>query len=235
MICNETMLLLSMVLLLLVIMFYRMHQMKATQEGFEEEGENTSTTDNQSTLQNLVAQYNNLSDDEKAVLAQQIGSPLKTSDSILKSAIPPEKECPTIDMTEYVKRSSIPPCPEPVPCVAPKVVVDANLCKTQQCEECPEVETTIKTERVPVFITKVVTVDEDGTVLSEEVQQSTDGDFDLLTNFLNNPDENTPTTTEATTTTTEATTTTTAEGFMNTLPTGNEKTYETFANCKFTK
>jgi hypothetical protein len=57
------------------------------------------------------------------------------SQYIKKSSLPPEKICPSlpaIDMSAYVKKSTLPPeqkCPE---CICPKVKVSAGLCR-----ECP--------------------------------------------------------------------------------------------------
>jgi hypothetical protein len=175
--CNETLMILLIVGLLTFVIFLmymnksqvadvRQVATTTTVEGFEE-----------TTLQSLLAQYQALTDDEKTQLAQAIGLPLSSDDDMIhKSAIPPQRECPASEFNEldYVKRSSIPPCPEPKPCVAPKVVVDADLCKQQECPPCPSVPecSRVETKQVPVFVTKTIRLDADGNEVSTTVEQS---------------------------------------------------------------
>ena len=58
---------------------------------------------------------------------------------VLKSSIPPQKECPPqkeIDYSKYVLKSSIPPVQKCPPCICPKVKVSAGLC--QKCPPPPK-------------------------------------------------------------------------------------------------
>ena len=203
MICQETVVLLLIVALLIItlfIMYMRKTSTPAvvatttTVEGFEG-----------LTLDDLLSQYEQLSDDQKARLAQIIGSPVNQDDMIHKSAIPPQRECPAskFDESEYVKRSSIPPCPEPKPCIAPKVVVDADLCKKQDCPPCPPVEecARVEVQQIPVFVTRTIRLDADGNEVSTTVEQS---DVELGETLLATPQR---TTTDTETTVANPTTT----------------------------
>jgi hypothetical protein len=63
------------------------------------------------------------------------GPRIDLSQYVKKSSIPPEKVCPTppeVDWSKYVLKSSLPPNQECPPCIAPKVKVSAGLCR-----ECP--------------------------------------------------------------------------------------------------
>lgn len=172
---------LSLILLLLasvitiVILIYSIIRVKM-KEGFE-------TT---LTLENLISQYESLGDEDKLALSRIIGTPVYKNDLIPKSAIPPQRECPKCDFdsAEYVKRSSIPPCPEQKPCIAPKVVIDGELCKKQKCPPCPtNVETKVETVRVPVFITKVVKENKDGSQ-SVYYEKGTEEDVKLAEDIM---------------------------------------------------
>lgn len=139
------------------------------------------------------------------------GPKIDLSQYVKKSSIPPEKVCPPqkeIDYSQYVLKSSLPPPQKCPACVCPKVKVQAGLCRKcppppkcpppQPCadvkcpepkpcparERCPEPEPCpspqekvrydIKHIKVPVVITKVVTVDEKGNKISEEVKNGGD-------------------------------------------------------------
>lgn len=63
------------------------------------------------------------------------GPRVDLSQYVKKSSIPPEKVCPSvpeIDYSQYVKKSTLPPAEKCPPCIAPKVKVSAGLCR-----ECP--------------------------------------------------------------------------------------------------
>jgi hypothetical protein len=63
------------------------------------------------------------------------GPRIDLSQYVKKSAIPPAPVCPptpTIDLSAYVKKSTLPPTEKCPPCIAPKVKVSAGLCR-----ECP--------------------------------------------------------------------------------------------------
>jgi len=63
------------------------------------------------------------------------GPRIDLSQYVKKSAIPPAPVCPptpTIDLSAYVKKSTLPPVEKCPPCIAPKVKVSAGLCR-----ECP--------------------------------------------------------------------------------------------------
>ena len=116
-ICTDTMIILFFVLFLIsiiIVMFVRQNK-----DGFENEPTVMDATQ-------LLALYNEMTSEEKQAFADEIGIPCNTDNMILKSSIPPQPECPSIDMNEYVKISSIPPCPEVQPCIAPRVVIDAK-------------------------------------------------------------------------------------------------------------
>lgn len=167
MICRETLVLLLIVTLLTFTIFMMYNKTKSdVPENFE----------SSAVIEDLLTQYQNLTEDQKKQLAQLIGLPMNGDDMIHKSAIPPQRECPASEFNEfdYVKRSSIPPCPEAKPCIAPKVVIDADLCKKQECPPCPTCQecSRVETNQVPVFIVKTVKVDADGNEISTTVEQS---------------------------------------------------------------
>lgn len=63
------------------------------------------------------------------------GPRIDLSQYVKKSAIPPAPVCPptpTIDLSAYVKKSTLPPTEKCPPCISPKVKVSAGLCR-----ECP--------------------------------------------------------------------------------------------------
>ena len=63
------------------------------------------------------------------------GPRIDMSQYVKKSSIPPERVCPPapeIDYSAYVKKSTLPPNEKCPPCIAPKVKVSAGLCR-----ECP--------------------------------------------------------------------------------------------------
>jgi hypothetical protein len=65
----------------------------------------------------------------------QAGPRIDLSQYVKKSSIPPEKVCPPapeIDYSAYVKKSTLPPNEKCPPCIAPQVKVSAGLCR-----ECP--------------------------------------------------------------------------------------------------
>jgi hypothetical protein len=67
------------------------------------------------------------------------GPRIDLSQYVKKSSIPPEKVCPTmpdIDYSKYVLKSTLPPNQQCPPCIAPKVKVSAGLCR-----ECPPAPT----------------------------------------------------------------------------------------------
>lgn len=77
-------------------------------------------------------------DRDKYILKSEIppaGPRIDLSQYVKKTSIPPEKICPpapTIDLSAYVKKSTLPPVEKCPPCIAPKVKVSAGLCR-----ECP--------------------------------------------------------------------------------------------------
>ena len=123
------------------------------------------------------------------------GPRIDLSQYVKKSSIPPEKICPpapTIDLSAYVKKSTLPPNEKCPPCIAPKVKVSAGLCREcpppppcpapepcpacncpppapcptqKECKKCDE----IRYIKVPAVITKTITVDKDGKVLSQKI------------------------------------------------------------------
>jgi len=123
-----------------------------------------------------------------------VGPRIDLSQYVKKSAIPPEKICPTqpdVDWSKYVLKSSLPPNQECPPCIAPKVKVSAGLCREcppappcpapQPCPtlKCPEPAPCVQKEcpkcdeiryiKVPAVITKTIKIGINGEVLSEEV------------------------------------------------------------------
>jgi hypothetical protein len=75
------------------------------------------------------------------------GPRIDLSQYVKKSSIPPEKICPPppeIDYSAYVKKSTLPPNEKCAPCIAPKVKVSAGLCR-----ECPPAPSCPPPERCP--------------------------------------------------------------------------------------
>jgi hypothetical protein len=75
------------------------------------------------------------------------GPRIDLSQYVKKSSIPPEKICappPEIDYSAYVKKSTLPPNEKCAPCIAPKVKVSAGLCR-----ECPPAPSCPPPERCP--------------------------------------------------------------------------------------
>lgn len=126
------------------------------------------------------------------------GPRIDLSQYVKKSAIPPEKVCPpapTVDLSAYVKKSTLPPNEKCPACILPKVKVSAGLCRecpppppcpapepcpacncpapapcpsTKECAKCDE----IRYIKVPVVITKTVTVDNNGKIISQKTDES---------------------------------------------------------------
>ena len=152
----------------------------------------------------------NAEDRDKYVSKSDIppaGPRIDLSQYVKKSSVPPEKVCPPapeIDYSAYVKKSTLPPNEKCPPCIAPKVKVSAGLCRecppAPSCpppERCPEVKcplpapcpaqkdcpapapcapapTCVKCDeiryiKVPAVITKTVTVDTNGNVISQKI------------------------------------------------------------------
>jgi len=125
----------------------------------------------------------------------QPGPRIDLSQYVKKSSIPPEKVCPQapeIDYSAYVKKSTLPPVEQCPPCIAPKVKVSAGLCREcppapscpppERCPElkcpppapCPPQPTSAKCDeiryiKVPTVITKTITLDANGNVMSQQV------------------------------------------------------------------
>lgn len=123
------------------------------------------------------------------------GPRIDLSQYVKKSSIPPEKVCPPapeIDYSAYVKKSTLPPNEKCPPCIAPKVKVSAGLCR--ECppppacpvpEPCPQLRCPepapcptmakctpcdeIRYIKVPTVITKTITLDAKGNVVSQNV------------------------------------------------------------------
>ena len=123
------------------------------------------------------------------------GPRIDLSQYVKKSSIPPEKVCPQapeIDYSAYVKKSTLPPNEKCPPCIAPKVKVSAGLCR--ECppppacpvpEPCPQLRCPepapcptlakctpcdeIRYIKVPTIITKTITLDSMGNVVSQNV------------------------------------------------------------------
>ena len=167
----------------------------------------------------------NAVDRDKYIPKTDIPSPgprIDLSQYVKKSSIPPAPVCPpapTVDLTAYVKKSTLPPNEKCPPCIAPKVKVSAGLCREcppappcpapapcpacncpppapcpaqKECTKCDEV----RYIKVPAIITKTVTVDKNGNILSQKIDSGS-----------TNP---TTTTTTASSTTSPITTTTQA-------------------------
>jgi hypothetical protein len=158
------------------------------------------------------------------------GPRIDLSQYVKKSSIPPAPVCPpppVIDYSAYVKKSTLPPVDKCPPCIAPKVKVSAGLCRecppapscpapercpdvvcppqlpcpSQTCRPCDE----IRYIKVPTLITKTITVDSSGNVLSQKTTDSP-----TTTQY-------TPTTTQYTPTTTPHTPTPTTTQYQNML------------------
>ena len=123
------------------------------------------------------------------------GPRIDLSQYVKKSSIPPQTVCPPqqeIDYSQYVKKSTLPPNEQCPPCIAPKVKVSAGLCRecppapscpppercpeikcpppapcpaTKECTKCDE----IRYIKVPAVITKTITLDSNGAVVSQKV------------------------------------------------------------------
>ncbi len=75
------------------------------------------------------------------------GPRIDLSQYVKKSSIPPAPVCPpvpVIDYSAYVKKSTLPPNEKCPPCIAPKVKVSAGLCR-----ECPPAPSCPPPERCP--------------------------------------------------------------------------------------
>jgi len=75
------------------------------------------------------------------------GPRIDLSQYVKKSSIPPATVCPPapeIDYSAYVKKSTLPPNEKCPPCIAPKVKVSAGLCR-----ECPPAPSCPPPERCP--------------------------------------------------------------------------------------
>jgi hypothetical protein len=172
----------------------------------------------------------NAEDRDKYVSKTDVPPPgprIDLSQYVKKSSIPPEKVCPstpTVDLSAYVKKSTLPPNEKCPPCISPKVKVSAGLCREcpppppcpapapcpacncpppapcpsqKECKKCDE----IRYIKVPAVITKTVTVDKDGNVISQKI------------------DSGSTSTTQPVTTTTEALKSTATNAATNTIPT----------------
>ena len=137
-------------------------------------------------------------DRDKYISKSDIPSPgprIDLSQYVKKSSVPPEKVCPPapeIDYSAYVKKSTLPPNEKCPPCIAPKVKVSAGLCR--ECppppacpvpEPCPQLRCPepapcptlgkctpcdeIRYIKVPTIITKTITLDSMGNVVSQNV------------------------------------------------------------------
>lgn len=123
------------------------------------------------------------------------GPRIDLSQYVKKSSIPPATVCPPapeIDYSAYVKKSTLPPNEKCPPCIAPKVKVSAGLCR--ECppppacpvpEPCPQLRCPepapcptmakctpcdeIRYIKVPTVITKTITLDSKGNVVSQNV------------------------------------------------------------------
>ena len=151
----------------------------------------------------------------------QPGPRIDLSQYVKKSSIPPEKVCPPppeIDYSAYVKKSTLPPNEKCPPCIAPKVKVSAGLCRecppTPECpppQRCPEVKCPlpkpcppekncpapapcptlsecpkcdeIRYIKVPAVITKTVTVDSNGNVISQKIDSGNTNPSENLSNI----------------------------------------------------
>lgn len=77
------------------------------------------------------------------------GPRIDLSEYVKKTSIPPEKVCPTlpdVNMSKYVLKSTLPPNQQCPPCIAPKVKVSAGLCR-----ECPPAPTCPPPQACPIL------------------------------------------------------------------------------------
>ena len=188
----------------------------------------------------------NAIDRDKYLSKTDVPSPgprIDLSQYVKKSSIPPAPVCPptpTIDLTAYVKKSTLPPNEKCPPCIAPKVKVSAGLCRdcppappcpapepcpacncpapapcpsTNICKKCDE----IRYIKVPAIITKTVTVDKNGNVLSQQIDSGTT--TTTTTPITTTTQTLTPSNTTTTTTpyTTTPYTTTPSNNIMNSI------------------
>ena len=92
----------------------------------------------------------NAEDRDKYISKSDVPAPgprVDLSQYVKKSSIPPEKVCPQqpeIDWSAYVKKSTLPPLTKPPPCIAPQVKVSAGLCR-----ECPPAPSCPLPQRCP--------------------------------------------------------------------------------------
>ena len=92
----------------------------------------------------------NAEDRDKYISKSEIDLPgprIDLSQYVKKSSIPPVPVCPPqqeIDYSAYVKKSTLPPNEKCPPCIAPKVKVSAGLCR-----ECPPAPSCPAPERCP--------------------------------------------------------------------------------------
>jgi len=143
-------------------------------------------------------QVSNAIDRDKYIAKTDVPSPgprIDLSQYVKKSSIPPAPVCPptpTVDLTAYVKKSTLPPNEKCPPCIAPKVKVSAGLCREcppappcpapEPCPACncpppapcpPQKECTkcdeVRYIKVPAIITKTITVDKNGNILSQKI------------------------------------------------------------------
>lgn len=199
-------------------------------------------------------------DRDKYISKSDIPSPgpnIDLSQYVKKSSIPPEKVCAPpaeIDYSAYVKKSTLPPRTNCPPCIAPKVKVSAGLCrecppapecpKPEPCPEknCPEPKPcpaqqkcpepapcptqkecescdAVRYIKVPAVITKTVTVDTNGNVISQKIDSGntnpTQGATPTMTQMLKAQ----PTSTKAPAPTPKKKTTILSAIFNNDIPT----------------
>ena len=167
---------------------------------------------------------------------QPPGPRIDLSQYVKKSSIPPEKVCPPIpeiDYSAYVKKSTLPPNEKCPPCIAPKVKVSAGLCRecppAPSCpppERCPDIKCPepapcpadkkcpdpapcptlgvckqcdeIRYIKVPALITKTVTVDENGNVISQKIDSGSTNPPQCITPSATQSYNNKPTQTQTT-------------------------------------
>lgn len=174
-ICPEVLVLILICFMLVAYLGVKLYQEQKGLESFEDVS-----------LTELVNDFESLSESEqlslKTKIAKIMGTSVSDEDLIPKSAIPPQRECPSFaEELDLVKRSSVLANTKPVPCVCPKVEIDAELCKGQKCPPCPKCEECSKVVTVhkPVFITKTVTVTKDGKVLDEKLEKADESEVNI--------------------------------------------------------
>ena len=173
----------------------------------------------------------NAEDRDKYVSKSEMELPgprIDLSQYVKKSSIPPQTVCPPqqeIDYSQYVKKSTLPPNEQCPPCIAPKVKVSAGLCREcppapscpppERCPEvkcpppapCPTTKECIKCDeiryiKVPAVITKTITLDSNGNVVSQKVDSgNTNPTIHTFTTKSNLTSTLSPTTTQLPTTT----------------------------------